>query len=238
MTEGNLIKKIQELKQIKPRKEWVVLTKNKILGDYISQPQSFFFQFKPVFAGLVIVFILFGVFGLAQYSLPGDFLFPAKKITEKSQAVFVSEEEKPAFRFEIANKRLNDLSEIIETNQVKKIAPAMAESRITKTEAKKEVLSLIKAKPEKAVEIAKQAAPKIKEINEKEKEVLTSLGLEQEEKTDGAEKAVVELLISDLESQSLTENQKEIFEQAKKYFEDEKYSLALEKVLILSYPQE
>ncbi|TSC53743.1 MAG: hypothetical protein LiPW31_313 [Microgenomates group bacterium LiPW_31] len=37
MNEKELISKIQELRQIKPRKDWVVLTKTQILGEQREQ---------------------------------------------------------------------------------------------------------------------------------------------------------------------------------------------------------
>ena len=95
MTETDLVKKIRELREIRPRKDWVSLTKREILG---SEPKiSLFPFFKPAFAGLITILLLFGMFGLVKNSLPGDPLYLIRKVVHKSQAVFVSEEEKPLF---------------------------------------------------------------------------------------------------------------------------------------------
>jgi len=60
--EKDLVGKIRLLRQIKPRKDWVVLTKNQILGeeptyrDRVSAILEVFpriiFGYKPAFAGL------------------------------------------------------------------------------------------------------------------------------------------------------------------------------------------
>ncbi len=135
VTEEELIKKIQELRQIQPRKDWVVLTKSQILGEeqkikltpfsLIDGLRLFFqYQYKPALVGVLSILILFGTFTFARNSLPGDLLYPIKRIAEKSQAIFVSENEKPQASLELANKRLEELTKITETNQVKKIDPA------------------------------------------------------------------------------------------------------------------
>ena len=221
-----LIKKIQELKQIKPGKDWVVLTKSQILAE---EPKVLFFPFfKPVLATVTAFGILFGIFSLAQNSLPGDFLYSIKKITEKSQAVFVSEEEKPAFQFELANKRLEELTKIAQTNQVKKIAPAITEFQADVSEAAK---SLVKMKKVDAELVAQ--TKKLEENKESVEKVLATK-IETEE-YDQALAQLVESQIKDLEEGTLTENQGKLLEGAKENFEAGNYSQALEKILILSY---
>ncbi len=232
MTEKELIGKIRTLRQIRPRKDWVVLTKSQILGE---EPKVLFFPFfKPAFAGLVAISILFGIFGFAQNSLPGDSLYSIKKITEKSQAVFVSEEELPKYNLEIVSKRLEDLNKIAETNQVKKLAPALNEFEATKVVAKGIVSETIKNKPEaEAIKIAKKVALKLSEINEKEEKVFTSLGIEveQEINNEPAEKTVIELLVKDARNSSLTEEQEKDLVKIEQLINSENYVEALELYL-------
>jgi len=236
--EAEIIKKLQGLKEIKPNRHWVSLTKSQILG--IEKPAiSPFFIFKPAYAGLVVVFILFGVFGIAQNSLPGDFLFPIKKITEKSQAVFISEAEKPNFQLKLTSERLEDLSRIVQANQVEKLSFALKEFSATKAEAEKEVTNSIKSKPEEAVQIAKKVAPELQEINEKEGEVLASLGLEptEEETGEPAEKTIVGILINDAANASLTEEQEDDLAKIIEHYENGNYQGALELYLTGSLNQ-
>ena len=241
MTEKELIGKIRELRQIQPKRDWVILTKNQILGGVEVRPQPFLF-FRPAYAGLIglmVIFVLFGLFGFAQNSLPGDFLYPLRKITEKSRLIFVSETEKPAFQLEQVNKRLEDLNHIIEANQVRKLAVGLEELKVAKTEAGKEVAELRDKPAKEAISIAKKIAPKVKDLNEKEKRVYASLNIEPEKEVNQRpEKTITELLIRDLENRTLTTAQQELLAEAKKNFEAGNFTQALEKILILSYPQE
>ncbi len=237
MTEKELIGKIRELRQIKPRKDWVSLTKSQILGEEPKRSLApfgevfprFFFGYKPAFAIVLSVFILFGVFSFAQNSLPGDILYSIKKITEKSQAVFVSEKELPKYNLEIANKRLDELTEIAQTNQVKKLAPAISEFQANMSEAAKSLATVKGQDVEKIVAQTK----KLEENKQKVEEVLATK-IETED-YDNALVQLVENQIKDLESRTLTEEQKLLFEEAKADFSAGDYSQALEKILILSY---
>ena len=230
VTEADLVKKIQELKKIRPRKDWVVLTKSQILGE---EPKILFFPFfKPALATITALGILFGIFSLAQNSLPGDILYPIKKITEKSQAVFVSEEELPKYNLEIANKRLEELNEIAQTNQVKKLAPAISEFQASVSEAAKNLVKLKKV-DKKIVE----EAVKIGKNTKNTEEILATkiFPEETEESLNDFYKTYAQMLIKDLEESTLAEEQKLLLEEAKEDFETSNYSQALEKILILSY---
>jgi hypothetical protein len=261
MKEAELIKKIQELRKISPRKDWVSFTKSQILGKEpelgvesisvlvnkislivsplimaIFYPFRFSFKhYKPVLAVLVFLFIVFSTtFTLAQNSLPGDLLFPIKKLAERSRAVFVSEKEKPGVQFELVNKRLEELARITENNQTQKLASSLNEVKNSKETAKKELSKAIanKSKTE-AIKIAKEIAPKLIEIGEKEAKVYTALGVEppEEDKEGMLDKETVELLINDLKNSSLTDLQKNILTEAEKNYEAGNFSAALEKVI-------
>ena len=230
MTEAELIKKIKELKTIKPRKDWVLLTKSQILGDVEVRPQHFLFPFfKPAYAGLFFLLLLVGLIELSQGALPGDPLYSLKRITEKAQAVFVSQEERPNLNLELANKRLEELNKVAEANQVKRLAPALNEFETTKITAKKEVVNFIKNKSEKeAIKVAKDIAPKLADLNEKEKKVYATLNIEStEESNQTAEKAVVEILIKDAKNSTLTEEQKTDLVKVEEYYKMGDYQGAL-----------
>jgi len=243
VTEANLVKKIQELKKIRPRKDWVVLTKSQILGE---EPKVLFFPFfKPALATVTVLGILFGIFSLAQNSLPGDLLYPIKKITEKSQAVFVSEEEKPTFQLKLTNQRLEELAKIVEANQVEKLAPAINEFQASIAQTSQDLKEV--REPEKVAKAVVEQTQKLKETKQEIEQVLATkiVSEEVEEEFEGAllplYKAQVEMLIKDLESRTLNEKQQNLLEGAKEDYEKGNYSLALEKILFLSflsYPQE
>jgi len=243
MTEAEVIKKIQELKQIRPRKDWVFLTKSQILpkepkrsfGSFLEVFPRFFsqFQYKPVLVTVTVLGVLIGLFGFAQNSLPGDWLYPIKKVSERGQVVFVSQEKLPKYNLDIANKRLEELNKIAETNQVKKLAPAIEEVEVSQKEAVKSVAKI--TQPEQALEVGKA----IEELKENT-EIIKSYGVvvndmeELEEKYQNIIKTIVEREINDLETRSLSEQQKELFEEVKTYYNEENYQEALIKILELS----
>jgi ribosomal protein S17E len=158
--------------------------------------------------------------------LPGDLLYPIKKITEKSQAVFLPEEEKPKLNLELANKRLEELSEIAQKNEVKKLAPAISEFQANVSEAAKSLTKL------KNVEEIVAQTKKLEENKKKVEEVLATK-IETKE-LDNALAQIVESQIKDLEGRTLTEEQMKILAEAKEDYEAGNYSDALTKILILS----
>ena len=230
MTEAELIKKIKTLKEIKPRKDWVVLTKTQILGNVEVRPQLFLFPFfKPAYAGLFLFLLLIGLAEFSQGALPGDPLYSLKRISERTQSVFVSKEEQPKLQLELTNKRLEELNKVAEANQVKRLAPALNEFETTKIAAKKEVVNSIKNKSGKeATKVAKDIASKLNEVNENEKKVYATLNIESTggvEQT--AEKAVVEILIKDAKNSTLTEEQKTDLVKVEEYYKMGDYQEAL-----------
>ncbi len=251
MAEKDLIKKIKELGQIKPRKDWVVFAKKEILGEQPTYgerasaileifPRVIFSvgngQRKLAYATLTIAVVLVGVFGFAQHTVPGDLLFSLKKITEKSQTVFVSEQAQLNHDFEIVNKRMDDLIKADENNQVKKIASAVKEVQESISQVAKN-LDRIEG-TEEAIEAIVEIR-KIEKKQEKIKEVLAA-GIESDEEgvnsVQELYKTPASVLIRDLENvkEGLYVEQAELLEEAKADFENGNYSDALEKVLQIS----
>lgn len=233
-TETELIKKIQKLKGIKPRKNWVLLTKKQILGEETAPAQEGFlgdllFQYKYALASLLVILILGGgTFAFAQKALPGDFLYTFKRVVEKTRLALVSEEERPNLQLEYVNERLESLVKVVEANQVRKLAPIIEEYQANVSEAAK---SLTKAKKLDVREIVQ----KTKEIEETKK-ILAAMGVRLPESE--PYKVEAKSLIEYLEKRSLSEKQAELLEAAKEDYQEGNYSQALEKILFLSYSQE
>ncbi len=241
MTENELIGKVRKLRQIKPRKDWVILTKRRILGqpptlqglfrDSLRIFPRLVFQYKLAFASLVIILILGGSFGFAQDSLPGDFLFPIKKITEKTRAVFISETDKPKVQLELANKRLEELTKIAETHQIKKLAPAISEFQASVSEAARKLVKI--KEPQNSLETGKAVVAEIKKL-EKNKEKIESLGV-----VVGDAKEIENVMCQLVERETkdlgtLTEKQEELLSEAENYLEEGECTLAFEKIWLLS----
>ena len=226
MTEAELVKKIRELREIQPRKDWVSLTKREILGE--EGKLTFFPYFKPAFAGLITILLLFGMFGLVKSSLPGDPLYLIRKVVHKSQAVFISEEEKPAFQLKLANDRLEDLAKA----SVKNLAPTINEFQANIFEAARD-LAKMDATTSDPVAI-KKIVEETKELEENKQKV-ESLGVVLgEEGTVELYKAITEYLIEYLESRTLTEEKEEILSEMKELFEEEKYLETLELLPLIN----
>jgi len=220
MEDKDLIFELKRLNQIKPDKEWVVLTKKRILGE--AKPSLPYLFLKPAYAFLTLALILLiSLPVFAQFSLPGHPLYPIKKITERAKSYFVPEKEKPAYQLELVQKRLEELKILAEKNETTKLPSAFKEVKETASQATK---NLVKSKPidpkalEKSVEVAKIK----KEIENKV--LATNLGIEEKE---DPIKTMVEIIISDFEGRSLTKEQKEIFEKAKLNYQQGNFEEAL-----------
>ncbi|XOB46603.1 MAG: DUF5667 domain-containing protein [Candidatus Nealsonbacteria bacterium] len=233
MTENQLIKKIKRLKAIKPRRNWVLLNKKQILGE--ERRIEIFPFFRPVYAGLFCLLFLAGLFEFSQNALPGEFLYYLKKITERSQLILSSEQERPGLNLELVSKRLEELNQIAKNNEVRKLAPALKEYQASVFEAAKSLTKITATTSDSLVikGIAEETQ-KLEENKERLKRIYGIAGLEIDEKLNPV-KVVVELLIKDMEKTTLTEeNEKieEILEQAKQDFENGNYSEALERILL------
>jgi len=240
MTEQQLISKIRELRQIEPRQDWVIFTKNRILNEEtetrvsagfsfigflrgLQKGERFVFQHKPAFATILVCFILIGVFGFTQNSVPGEALFALKKITERGQEIFVSREEQSKYVLEVAIRRLDDLTKIAEANQSKKLAPAINEFQASVSKAAE---SLLTSKPQ-------EIAAELKKLREKTERV-KALGVEigENEELENVLAKIVEREVVDLENRILTEEQQELLKEIRDNYEAGNYSEALEKILL------
>ena len=251
MAEKDLIKKIKELRQIKPREDWVVFAKKEILGEEPTYREKFsaILEVFPrvifptgsvhgrlAYAVLTVLAVLVGVFGFSQHTVPGDLLFSLKRITENSQTVFVSEQTQLRHDFEIANKRMDDLIKADENNQTNKIASAVKEVNNSISQVARNLERI--EEPERAIE----AIVEIRKIEKKQEQIKTVLaaGVEpEEEKVNSVQelyKTPASVLLKSLENleEILDMVQKELLEEARADFENGNYSQALEKVLKIS----
>ncbi len=236
MKEKEVIAKIQQLKQVKPRENWVISTKQRILEE--GQKPSFFsldelilglklmFGHKLALASVVMLLVMVGTFGFAQKSVPGDMLFSVKKAGEKGVSFF--ETNRLERDFNITNKRLAELSRIVEQNDVNSLAPAINEYQASVSETAKAVQEEVGRNPEATEKIVGE----IKSLAEKTQEV-RSLGVEMPENEE-LNTALAEMLkaqVKDLENRSLREEDISTLEEIKADIEQGNYTEALEKLL-------
>lgn len=224
MDDYQIIRQLRELKAIKPQKEWKVALKQNLLKE-IKTPLSFYL-FRPLLAGGIFLFFLAGIFVFSQKALPGQPLYPVKKTIETASQFFLSEQKKPYYELELTQKRLKELEEVVKQNDVSKISCALSEFESTKNKAQKKVSEIVSKNPSSAKEIVFRFS----EIEKKEKDILTALGIDDSKK-ESSQKILVEYLIKSFQNSSLTQNQMILFEEAKKDFEKGDYSSSLEKLL-------
>ena len=238
MTEFELIKKIRELKQIQPRKDWVVLTKKQILGEEEAQPGwrfVFSFSFRKLAwqsaLGLVVlVFLSSGVLATSKNSLPGDFLYPVKKTVENVKTKFTAEEEKSIRQLELVNNRLEDLAKTAQTRQGKDLPLAYKEVQETVSQAARTLL--VETNPN----ISKKVVAQAQKIEE-QKQAVEQLLMTQIE-TEELDNAVAPYYKTEAgreidywKTRTLTDDQKSVLEEAERLYEEGNYSQALELIL-------
>jgi len=226
MTEAEITKKLKGLKQIKPRKDWVSLTKKEILGEE-SFGLTLFPYLKPAFAGLIAVCLVFGLFGVVKSALPGDLLYIVRRAAHYGQVLLIPEQEKPVFQLKLANDRLEDLTKA----PVKNLAPTINEFQANIHEAAQN-LAKIDATTSDAI-VMKKIVEETKKIDEN-KQKLESLGMVvggTEELDNVLAKIVRTQIIEDLENRSLTEEQENVLAEIKELYREGEYTEALELYL-------
>ena len=140
MSEDFVIRKIQELKKIKPRSEWLALNRDILLSQINPQrelttlPLNWrdysrvfvsLFQQRLLEPAVVMLFVL--VFSISSslvvnasfYSLPGDSLYPVKLALENAQVAITPDEERQVeLKIEFAQKRVSELDKIVNQTNV------------------------------------------------------------------------------------------------------------------------
>ncbi len=217
MENQQLIAKLKELKNISPRKEWVVLSKIQILGasaSYTSMPAAIFgrvFQRKYAFAFAALAILMAGSLGLAQ--LPGNSGIPVA-----SPAALVEAQNNVA-EFKIKSKELASVA--------KGDPKSLAEAEDSVKASAKQLTKIIQKEPGVAKEVAL-------EINNNKTYLDVKGSAELKATSNDLYKTVAGQMIEDLEKASLTESQREALDIAKGLYAKEKYTDALESILLLS----
>lgn len=203
MTDREIIRKIQQLKEIQPSQEWLDLTRQKLLSRTVlwTEPKELslrdflmgYFKLAAVMAGALVLLIggPWLVVKASQPSLPGEMLYSIKKATERIQAGVASDESKAQLQVEFASRRLEELNKINEDSlspeeKTEKVEQVVSDFQDNLAGAS---LHVSKISKEKAVAIAK-TTKKLKENLAKTKE---EVPLAVQEKLAQAEKVMAEI---------------------------------------------
>ena len=238
LTEKELISKLQTLKDIKPRQDWVYLLKSEILNPKSeTNPKfskfeflisSFFSQKSLAYSFATLLLIMVGVFGFAQYTMPGDLLFSVKKATEQSQAALSGQ---TSLKQDMANlnNRINDLAQVTKEGRTANIPSAINEVR----QSASKVAESLKAATTKDPQSTRELASEVQKI--KQLQTLADLtGTPEIKSLNDALAVLVQNEITDLEKTTLTEVQQTILKDVKDLYDKEDYGEALEKILTIN----
>lgn len=251
MTEKQLILKIKQLNEIKPRKEWVVFAKSQIFESVAVKKvskKSFFaekmsgvldifsiltHQRKLAYALASLALMVVGAFGFAQYTMPGDLLFSVKKVTEQSQTALTGGNNLKN-SLENYDRRVQDLVRVVKEKRENNIPSAISEVKASMAGA---VKSLTVAVTQKSKNI-KEIATEIKKLEDNKKQLQTlGIDISTTEGTKELDNVLAPLVgseIKSLEKASLTEEQQVELDAIKEFYNNRKFAEALEGILLIS----
>ena len=253
MDDKEIIVKISLLKEIKPRQDWVILTRSRIaelesqkialasqkrpvwgIVDFISALR--YYLEKPAFAMPFLALLVSAglVWHMSTQSLPGDTLYLVKAAVERVPFTFSSQEQKPFLQIELAQKRLDDLKKIAESNnKVKNLPSAIKEFEANVSGVSESLAQIVENQPEKALQAGREIVQLQKEKSEIEKILGTTIGGQETQELEDATKLLVENELADLEKRLLTTEQQALFEAAKTAYQAGDYQTALETIWAL-----
>ena len=236
ITQEQLIESLNQLKGIKPRREWAVLLKSQILSEQkevIVKAQSVGFMdvisaiFAPkklVYVLSSVLFLVVGIFGFAEYTVPGDLLFPVRRMAEQSQAVLTGQ---TGLKQDVAifNSRINDLAQVAKAGNKNSISSAMNEVNANVSELTKN----LKNNPAESAQTMKDIAVGLKTLAS-----VSGTDLTGNPEVKDLYQTVVQSQIADLQKMTLTDEQKKTLTEVENLYDQAKYSDALEKILLIN----
>lgn len=225
ITEKQLISSLQQLKEIKPRQEWVVLLKSQILAEskvetrVAEQPAKFagfinvFAQRKMVYSFAVMLLLIFGAFGLVK-------LMPSEKLPNKSTASLIGQ---TGIKQNVLalNTKINDLAQATKEGETGTIPSAKNDIKTTVSELAKN----LKDNPTQDQETIKDIANSLKTLADVPGTDLTASPDVQD-----LYQTVVQSQIADLQKTTLIDDQKTILTDAENLYSQGKYQEALEEI--------
>jgi len=219
MEEKQLILKLQQLKQIKPRENWVVFNKSNIFNasllNHSLYEKIFYFisnsqlQKRLSYVFAVFMFIFAGLIG-------ANFLVKESNIPNQPAAIF-----KPDVSIESFKVKSQDLAKAVEKYKLENV----------NTDEVKVAVKNLTDEINKNPSIAKEVAVELKNSG-----TLASLdgGTELKEASGDLYKTIDSQMIGDLEKTTLTQDQQKILNDIKELYSQSKYLEALEKILLIN----
>ncbi len=236
MDEKQVLATFSLLKNIEPRKEWVVLTKGAILGvesdsrerifagvGQIGQLISFYMR-KPALA--TVAFVLLLMLGLAGGVI--------RENIQKNQLARTSQTENAFVQLQVAQNRLDEVKKAAARNDSAKLSSAIAEFKTVSAKASSEFAKLVENDPKKALQASRQIVQLQKEQSQLEQTLGAAFEVQGTTNLENATKTLIENEISDLDSRTLTDAQLVLLNDAKNAYVKGDYETALEKILAIT----
>lgn len=232
MQEKDLIKQLKGLKDIKPNHNWAVSLKSEITGNLgkisiLELLPRLIYAKSLAYVALTVFAVAIGILGISTTALPGDLLFPVKKIAERSQASLLSSSQ-PENSLQIANKRLKDLTVMVKEN--KDVESAKREYSESVSAA---VVAIANAPSTNFKNIA--AEVKILDNNKRSLETMGVIMLEESNELNNALAPLIENEINELNKiTNLTLDQEFRLVEIKSHYKKGEYTASLEKILLIT----
>ncbi len=258
MEEKDLIAKLTLLKEIRPRENWVIFAKMRILADYkpiaadeIAEPRGSRSWIGDVFDTISLfrymakaTFALRAMAARPAYVLPillvfvfGGVTLQISKNSLPGDALFSVRsvfEKATLSNMELAQKRLVDLKKIAQENNVRNLSETIKEFKANVGEVSKNVALLVHKEPGKALQTGMELVQLQKDKAAIEQILGTALDGDTAQELKSATKYLVENELKDLLTRTLTEEQKKLLEEGIIAYQAEDYELALEMIWNIS----
>lgn len=231
MTEKELISKLKELKQIKPKESWVFSLKTNIFESNPVHSNGFkkaeYAQITPNIISLVygkrklaysFAVLLFIFTGL--YSFMNFYSLQQAKIANENLLMVQAE---LTSNVKIFKEKSVNLAEVVKMDQMEKIDLAIEEAKI----ATENLTDSIKKEPSLAKTIASEISNNKTYLNVAGSEYL-------QETSNDLYKTIDEQLINDLKKATLTYDQQKSLEEIVYLYDKKEYADALESILMLN----
>jgi len=234
MQEKQLIAKLKELRQIKPRQDWVVSVKKDIMGEqpkFGTQILSVFRAVPRTVSHHKLVYATVTAFMILVAMVGGLFLIPTSN-NNKLETELLAAAVQSRCNLEIANQKLENLTKEIAKNG-EADSTTIQEVNQTIAEASKTITERIVKNPKALKEIVGE----VKKIDQNKKNLQT-LGVivDEDFQLNNVLQPIVLNEIESLEKSSLTESQQLELKELKTLYKIGQYTDALEKILLITSP--
>lgn len=234
VTDLELISKLQQLRQIKPRENWVVFSKNNIFsqeatkskpnyGEIFSNILRIVFQKKLAYA-YALPIILIAVGGLWVVTEDG-FNYNNFNISKNPSISAVSEN---TIKDNLKDFKLKTQS-FVQANQSNPQDVLVATKEVK--DATNNLINIVKTNPEAAKAIAL-------DVNNNKTYLDVAGSNDLKEASNDLYKAIDSQMIEDLKNTTLTDDQKKSFDFIVDLYNQGKYSSALENILLFNISRE